>query len=324
MEYDNDVKLHAFWALIPLVLGVVIAGGCKKAEDAKVATQVVAKVNADEITVHQVNYILARTQNVTPEGAAQAKREILNRLIDQQLARQQAIEKKLDRSPNVVQTIETARNEILARAYLEQIAAAQPKPTAEEVKKYYAEHPELFAQRRIFSLEELVVQPKEGLAAGLREQAAKARSTQDVAAWLKSQDARFAANRGVRSAEQIPLELLPKLQAMKDGEIRLIEAGDRLYVFRVVATKAAPVDEATAAPRIQQFLFNQRSSEAVAKEMKQLKEKARIEYVGDFAKEAAATETRPAAPTAVPAATTEPPPPEPLAPNIEKGVRGLR
>ena len=286
------MKVHPLLGLAALLPALTIAlGGCGKKQETA-ATQVAAKVNADEITVHQINNILARVKNVSPEAAPQAKREILGKLIDQQLAKQQAIAKKLDRSPNVVQAIESTRNEILARAYLEQIAAGQPKPTAEEVKKYFAEHPFLFGERRLFNLEEIVALPKEGLAAGLREHVAKARSMQDIAAWLKSQDAKFAANREVRAAEQIALDLLPKLQAMKDGEIWLVEAGGRLNVVRVVASKAAPVDEATATPAIQQALFNQRSSEAVAKEMKQIKDQAKIVYLGEFASEAAAAEAK--------------------------------
>ena len=121
-----------------------------------------------------------------------------------------------------------------------------PKPTAGEVKKYYAEHPELFAQRRVFVLEEIVVPPTEGLATGLKEQAAKARSMQDFVAWLKSQNAKFTENRGARAVEQILLDRLPQLQAMKEGEIRLIEGGGRLNVFRLAAVQAAPVDEPTA------------------------------------------------------------------------------
>src|SRR5262245_57262956 len=113
--------------------------GCGEKDDAKkttrVPTQVVARVNGDEITVHQINNVLARSQNIDPELAAQAKREILERLIDQQLAKQKAIENGLDRSPNVMQALEAAKNEILARAYLEQVARRQA-PAAVETRDF--------------------------------------------------------------------------------------------------------------------------------------------------------------------------------------------
>ncbi len=282
--------------LVPsLLLAVAFTAGCGKKDETqkgetkdKPSTQVAAKVNTEEITVHQINNVLARNTKIPPEAATQAKYEILNRLIDQQLAKQQAIEKKLDRSPRVVQAIEASRDEILARAYLEQLAATQPKPTPDEVKKYYTEHPELFDERKIFNLEEIVVATQDGLAAKLREQIAKAKSLEPIAGWMKNQNIAFAPNRGVRAAEALPLELLPTVHTMKDGEIRLIETKDRIFVFRVAGSKSAPVTEAQATPRIQQFLFNRRSSDAATAELKRLKDAANIEYVGEFTGGAAA------------------------------------
>lgn len=276
-----------------VVFAFLSAAGCGSKESNRPATQVAAKVDSDEITVHQVNDILARTPNVTAEAADRAKREILDKLIDQQLARRQATKRELDRSPKVMLAIEAAKSEILARAYLEQLAAALPKPSPEETRRYYAEHPELFAQRRVFSLEEIAIAPNVDVAPGLREKVAKARSMQEVAQWLQSQGVGFVPNRGVRAAEQLPMEILPKVQAMKDGEMQLLEAeGGRFQVIRVVASKAEPVDEAAAAPRIQQFLFNRRSSEAIANELNQLRAQAKVEYLGEFAGGAAAAEAK--------------------------------
>jgi hypothetical protein len=104
----------------------------------------------------------------------------------------------------------------------------------------------------------------------------------ELAAWLKSQNIQFAPNRGVRPAEALPLDLLPKLHSMKDGEIRVIENNERLYVFRVVGSKKAPVTETQATPRIQLFLTNQRSRDVVVAEITRLKKAANIEYVGEF------------------------------------------
>jgi hypothetical protein len=162
------------------------------------------------------------------------------------------------------------------------------KPTPDDIKKYYNDHPELFSDRRIFDLEEIVVAQQADLAAKLKEQSAKARSLQDIVAWLKTQNIQFAPNRGVRPAEALPLELLPKLQTMKDGEIRVIENNEQLYVFRLAGSKRAPVTEAQASPRIQLFLFNQQAREAVTADIKRLKSAANIEYVGEFSGGAAA------------------------------------
>ena len=275
-----------------LIIAAFIAGCGKKEEAAKAATQVAARVNTEEITVSQINSVLSRNPKIPPEAADKAKREILGKLIDQQLAKQAAIEKKLDRTPAVVQAIEAARDEILARSYLQQVASQQTKPSPETISKYYTEHPELFSERRIFSLEELLVPRTEGLAAKLQAQIAKAKTLQDVVAWLKSQNIKFAANRGVRPAEALPLDMLPKLQTMKDGEIKMIEAAGGLQIFRLDGSKSAPVDLPTAAPRIEQYLNNRSAAEVVAAEMKRLKDKADIAYMGEFAETAESTEAK--------------------------------
>lgn len=276
-----------------LLLALSLITGCEKNERTKVATQVAAKVNADEITVHQVNNILALRNDVKPEVAARTKRAILEKLINQQLASQKAIEAQLDRSPKVMQAIESAKTEILTRAYIEGITRTLPKPTPWEIQDYYSKHPELFAQRRIFAFEEIAFVANGNVAVELRKQLSKPSSLKEITDWLQSQGIKFAANRGVRAAEQIPLEMLPKLQAMKKGEIQLFErSSGRFQVIRLADFLAAPVDKANATPLIQQFLFNQRSGKAIAKEMNEIRNQAKIEYMGEFADDATAVEAK--------------------------------
>ena len=108
-------------------LALVLAA-CGKKDEAKVATQVAAKVGSEEISVHQINQVLARTNtaNATPQQAQAVRREVLEKLIDQQVAVDQATEQKMHRSPDVVAQIEAARREVLARAYIQQLASALP------------------------------------------------------------------------------------------------------------------------------------------------------------------------------------------------------
>src|SRR3954468_7809815 len=317
---NSAVKLFRHFNLAAVLMAAALAFGCSKGDDKKDATQVAAKVNGHEITVHQVNDILAR-QNIPPERADAAKRQILERLIDQEIAKQQAVEKKLDRTPRTVQAMEAAKNEILARAFIDQIAASQPKPSDEDAKKYYAEHPELFAERRIYSIEELVVPQKQVAVDSVKAQVAKTKDLAQVAAWLKAQKVEVGATRGVRAAEQIPMTWVGEINKMKEGEVRVFENGERLNIVRLVAARSAPVDEKVATPRIQQYLFNRQLSDSLVKTAKQLRDKSNIEYMGEFA-------NAPAAPKAAPAPEAFQPAPAETAPletpNFEKGLRGLR
>lgn len=301
---------------LSLILGLA---ACSSKDEKKAATQVAAKVNSEEISVHQINYVLARTPgagNVTPEQAPKLRREILDKLVDQQLAVEQALAKKLDRSPDVVMAIEAARREILARAYIEQLSAGQGKPTNEEAKTYFVEHPQLFAERRIYNIQEIVIPNAGNATATLREMVAQGKPMDEIANWLKGKDVKFTGASATRAAEQIPLELLPKLATLKDGQGMVLENGPSATVMRVVASQAAPVGQDAALPRIAQFLGNQRAAKAAENELKDLKAKAKITYMGEFADGAAAAAPAPAAPAADKSGADKS--------AIEKGVAGLK
>jgi hypothetical protein len=220
-----------------------VLAGCSVSEGGT-PPNVAARVNAEVISVPELE--AARKQGENFGG------DTLERLIDQRLARQHALEQGLERSPQIAQALESARTEILARAYRQLVAEAQPRPTPAEIRRYYAEHPELFAQRRVYTLEEVMI----------------ARGRESI------------INRATRAAEQLPLELVSRLQTMKEGDVHTVDDGpDALVVLRIVAARLEPLDEAGAAPLIEKFLLARRSSQALAAEMKRLRAQARIEYL---------------------------------------------
>lgn len=317
---DKQMKLFRIFAVL-LAVGAAL-GGCGKDDKKAPATQVAAKVNGAEISVHQINDVLAKAQGVTQENAGQAKREILDKLIDQQLAIEQAEAAKLDRNPNVMRTIEAARRDILARAHLDQVATAQAKATPDEARKYYAEHPELFSARRVYSLQELLVAPD--ALPTVQKLAAQNKSIQEIGSALEAAKIRFAANAGVRAAEQLPLAAAAKLHGVKDGQTAVIDGPQGVMVVHVIASQTQPVSQDKALPSIEMFLNNQRRAEAVTADMKSLRDKARIERLGEFAPGAADT-AKPAAAAAAPqAAKPDGAPAGIKADSIAKGVAGLK
>jgi EpsD family peptidyl-prolyl cis-trans isomerase len=308
----------------PFLLTALVIGlsACGQHGDKTGATQVAAKVGSEEISVHQINQVLgnANTKDATPATVQKMSREVLEKLIDQQLAISQATEKKLDRTPEVVAQIESAKREILSRAYVQQLVSALPKPGVDAAKKYYADHPQLFAERRIFNLQELIVPMQTDLPAQLSAFADTGKSMEEIVAWLKARDIKFTGGGATKPAEQIPMELLERLQKLKDGQTLVAQTPQAITLIRLVSSKTVPVDEATALPRIEQYLGNQRANEAVANDMKALRKSAKIEYMGDFAKDATAlaAEAAAAASAAAAAATEQP------KSTLEKGIAGLK
>lgn len=318
-------RLRFSWPpLTHTVLATALAfslSACGNKDDKK-ATQVAAKVGSEEISVHQINQVLSRanTAGASPQAAQAMSREVLEKLIDQQLAVEQATEDKLHRSPEVVTQIEAARRDILARAYMQKVAGTVPKPGAEEIKKYYTEHPQLFSQRRIFNVQEIVVPAAPGLAEQLRSFAAASKSIVDVANWLKAKNIKFDGGSATRAAEQIPLERLAQIHALKDGQSMVFESPQTITLLRIASSQSSPVAEAAALPRIEQFLTNQRASAAVTAKVKELRAATKVTYMGEFAKTGAtAAVTPPIAP--VSAATFSA---SDNASAIEKGVAGLK
>ena len=283
--YFIKTKLHMNLSRIGVVIScLVLLASCGKSGGDKPATQVAAKVNGDEISVHQINTALARSGASTPEQAKAAGAQILERLVEQQLMIQKAIETKLDRDTNVVTAIENSRRQILAQAYMERALANMPKPSVEEIKKYYVDHPQLFSQRRVFRFQEFVAAIGQDQVKLLQAQLDKTKNMNDVANWMRSQNIPFSGNFSIKAAEQLPMDQLPRFQSMKAGEYALFPGPNRILVTQLVAVQEAPLSEKEAAPFIERFLVNKLKAEMNADEIKKLRASAKVEYVGDYGK----------------------------------------
>lgn len=264
-----------------VALATVALVACGDRQD-KGATQAAAKVNKEEITVHQINFVLQQQRGLKPEQVEPASRQILERLIDQQLALQKADELKLDREPRVVQQLEAAKREIIARAYVEKLGEGAPKPTAEEIKKYYDSKPALFSERRIYNIQEIGIEAKPEQVPVLREKLAGAKNIGEFIEYLKGNDYKFAANQAVRSAEQLPLQSLDAFARMKDGQAIVAPGANGVQVIVLAGSRSQAVTEEQARPAIEQFLLNERKRKLVEDEVKALRGTAKIEYIGKF------------------------------------------
>lgn len=293
------VRGTQFAAAIACVSSLALLTACGAKKD-KAATQVAAKVNKEEISVHQINFVLQRTPGITAESADAASRQILDRLINQELAVQQAHRLDLDRNPSVVQALEAARREVLARAYLDSLGEGVPKPTAEEVADFYAKKPALFKERRVYTFQEVNIAGTPQQIAEVEARLQSAKSIPEFADYLKGSGLRHAANLVTQPAESLPLELLDRFAAMSDGQALLLQQPGGAKALLLVSARSAPVDQAMAAPAIEKYLLNDRKRIKTEADMKALRAGAQIQFLGKFAEAPASAPASAAA--AVPAA----------------------
>lgn len=251
----------------------LLPAGCMLGEAAPAADgKLAAKVNGTAISLQALG-------PVRPSAAQKS----LEQAIDRELLAQKALEAGLERDPKVAAQIDNSRRQVLAQAWLDHAAARSGKAPRDEVATFYAQIPALFAQRRIYRFQELLVSASADKLEIIKGELAGAKDLAEVAGWLKWRNLKVAPIASVtQAAEQLPLPYLPQLSRMKEGEIAVFPSPLGTSVIQLVAVQEAPLTQEQAAPLIEQFLAGRKRLELAAAEVRKLREAARIEYVGEF------------------------------------------
>jgi EpsD family peptidyl-prolyl cis-trans isomerase len=293
MTMRSALKLSLTLACV----AVLLAACGKKTED---NSATLATVNGEKITQDQLDFAVKQIAAARPGASAPAAAQVLQSLVEQRLAVQKAEKDKLDRNPGVLQALEAARKDALARYYVEDFAAKVPKPSADDIKQYYDGHPANFAQRNTYVIQKVDARVAADQAGPL---AASVQATTGAAAvvdLLKAKASSVNVTQTAQPAESLG-PLLPKISTMSVGQTIAIPQPQGLAALTLVEIKPQAISLAQATPVIEQVLWNQKKREALQAETKDLRAKARIDYLGKFAP---GTASAPAASTVAPEAAS--------------------
>lgn len=253
-----------------LALILALAGtGCDRTP---AAGQLAARVNGQEIAFQ------GELREVPDSLAIQA----LERLIDQELLVQKAVEKHLDRDPAVSRQIDEARRQILAKIWVDRSSSAV-SPTMAEIYAFYRAHPALFEKREIFRTDQLATSGDTDMLSSLKARVTKGETLDAIADWLEKSHLPFRRIAAQRSAEQLPASLLRRLSDMNAGEMAVSEASDGVTITQLVQRVAMPLSLDEAKPVIGELLAEQRRQELAWSSARQLRMQSSIEYLGPFA-----------------------------------------
>jgi peptidyl-prolyl cis-trans isomerase C len=256
-----------------MMLAALALTACGKTKE---SGQALVKVNGEEITIHQLNTEVSHTNGQV------SNKKILEALIDRQLLVEAAKSEKTDADPAVLQELERTRNQILMQGYLQRKLGAAAKPSSSEVNDFYTKNPDLFAQRRQYDLNELVIDAKD-LSPQLATLMGTARSIDEVADWLQSKQIKFSRVSVARTSADLPPPIASGLKTMDKGRLFVIKDGVRTLLVVLQDVKSSPIALAAATPQIEQYLTLQKRQAQAAAEVARLRANAKIEYLSKSA-----------------------------------------
>jgi peptidyl-prolyl cis-trans isomerase C len=274
---------HLRWSA-PLLL---IAAECMLSacgNSSKQHSQVVARVNDQDVTMLQLNQALQSTgaESATPEAVHAA----LDSLIDEELLVQQAMKVQLHRDPTIVQELDQARRRLLAQAYAQRMLYPKIPISLTEEEKYYRDNPALFENRKLYRLTAFTVQNSD-LNDRLNADLDAARSVDEVRDVLEKHEVKFETQQLNSAAEELPLDKLDQFAKAKVGDLLIGGQRDgKTLLMSLVAVEARPITFEHAKPLIEQYLTTVRNAQATEAYLKRAKESAKISYSARFSESA--------------------------------------
>ena len=285
------MKIHRTLLLFAVTALSVALSACEQPATT-VQNAMAAKVGGEIISEAELSRAVARLGKLNAAESAQARGKVLEALIDQHLVSNAAKDAKLDKEPEVALAMQQAQRQVLVEAYLERLFKDVAAPADTAIQDYYARHPELFAQRKLFRVQELDLQLDPARIPEVEAQLKQSRSLAEFADWLKAQGIDGKAEGGVRPAEQIPAPMLAQLAKMQDGQVAVMPmGGDRVSVLQLQGSQLQPVTLEQARRAIERVLLGEKRKTLLEAEISKLRASGKLEYASGFAPAAAANST---------------------------------
>jgi len=232
---------------LALLAAIALAGCGKKQETAAVVGQVIAHVGTDDVTQQEVDNELRLAKVPADKRTDQVVKAALSRIIERKYLVQQALAAKLDREPTVHLDLMRAREQVLAGAFVQRELGAKVSALSKnELDGYIQAHPDRFAKRQIFQIEQVSIPPQrdmQSLAAATKD----FKSLDQVEAKLNDLGVKFSRGTGALDGATLPPEMLAALQKRKADDIFFIRSRNGGSFFKIVSVEDKPLsgEEAT-------------------------------------------------------------------------------
>ena len=292
-----------------MILAVLVSG-CNRGGGTPKG-QVVATVNGDDITIHELNSELALARPPADVPRKTVEQVVLGRVIERKMLADAARDRKLDKNPDFILAERRVEDGLLVQALQRDIARKVPLPTREAAEKYIEAHPDQFGQRKIYTIDQIqFLRPANLTTLGLE----KANTMADVVQVLSSNKIEFRRANATIDALTVNPALtaeIGKILARNPQEVFMFADQPQgapapvMFVNKVIDTKVTPYSGEAAITLAQQLVQREAVQKALVASLASFRAAAKdkIKYAAGYGPPPApATAPAGTAPAAAPAA----------------------
>ncbi|MGH7024047.1 MAG: hypothetical protein ACREEB_10715 [Caulobacteraceae bacterium] len=256
----------ARYALMSIALTAL--AGCKVPflhSHAAPTGQVAATVNGQEVTVSEIGVELGAFNSANPKVRKLAQSAALENIVTRKLLAQAAVAQGLDKTPDFPILEQRAKDTLLAQLLEQKLAKEVPAPTQEEADNFVTEHPDMFAQRKIYIVDQLrMARPSDP---AVLKALQPLKTLPQVEAQLDQDHLPYAKGVGSLDALGAEPKLIDQIVKLPPGEIFIIPSGAQLLVNQIRDTQIVPFTGPEASKFAMAWLKRQRTQDAVRKQL---------------------------------------------------------
>jgi EpsD family peptidyl-prolyl cis-trans isomerase len=256
-------------------LSLALAGCQKKAEG-----QVVAVVNGEEITLNELNGEIADLNLPAAADKTKVRAQVLEQMVNRRLLAQSAKDAGLDRDPTYINQERRLKEQLLVQMYGKKAFDTVAVPDATKVDQYIATHPNLFAGRVRYRLDQILfdqpadtksLQPLAGL-----------HTMNDIAGWLNQKGIKFQRGGGAMDSATVPPETMARIRALPTGEPFIVPQSGKIVVSVITGSEPVVLTPEQARPLATQVMRQEELTKIGQDRLKEAKTKAKVEYQSGY------------------------------------------
>jgi EpsD family peptidyl-prolyl cis-trans isomerase len=258
------------------IVFALVASSCQK----KAEGQTVAIVNNEEITATELNAELSANGSGAVGDTKEARAAALQRLIDRKLVVQQARKDGIDKSPEFLNQQRRMTEDLLISMLVSRQANISQVPSAAEIDKFKASRPEVFANREVWTLEQLLFPIQKDPALSAKLNATK--TLDEVAQLLTANHVQFTRSTRKVDTAIFPHAIYQQIANLPANEPFIVPGATQAVASVITQREPVPVDADQARQLALNLMKRENVQKIIQDRVKGLRGTAKIEYQPGF------------------------------------------